>query len=244
MLLSVRGLVVRYGGVVAVRGIDLDVADGEIVTVLGANGAGKTSLLRAIAGAVRPAAGTVVYDDVHIEGQPAYRAVRRGLVLVPEGRRILAPLSVEENLLIGAYTRRSRRETDETLESVYALFPVLRTRRRVAGGLLSGGEQQLLAFGRAMMARPRLMLLDEPSMGLAPIMIKSVMSAVAQIAGRGISIVMVEQNAAAALKLAQRAYVVSQGSVVLQGTAAEVAATPAVAEAFLGIGTPAGAVAS
>ena len=234
-LLSVEGLAVRYGGVSAVRGVDLDVAEGEVVAVLGANGAGKSSLLRAIAGAVRPAAGQVVYEGRRIHGRPAYRQVRDGLVLVPEGRRILAPLSVEENLLLGAYSKRSRANTAKNLAHVYGLFPVLQQRRRVAGGLLSGGEQQMLALGRGLMAEPRLMLMDEPSMGLAPLLVHAVMAAVADIAAQGIAVVMVEQNAVAALKRARRAYVLDRGVVVAQGTAQEVAAMPAVIEAFLGL---------
>jgi branched-chain amino acid transport system ATP-binding protein len=221
--------------VVAVRGVDINVAEGEVVAVLGANGAGKSSLLRAIAGAIKPAAGEVTYQGHRIDGRPAYRQVREGLVLVPEGRRILAPLSVEENLLLGAYCRRSRSQTAATLERVYSLFPLVAQRRRVAGGVLSGGEQQMLALGRALMADHKVMLMDEPSMGLAPVMVHVVMKAVEDIARQGIAVVMVEQNAVAALKRARRAYVLDRGRVVAQGTAAEVAAMPAVIEAFLGL---------
>lgn len=236
-LLSVRGIHVRYGGIAAVKGVDLDVEEGQIVTVLGANGAGKTSLMRAIAGVIRPAAGSVIYRGKHVEGWQAHRAPSQGLVLVPEGRRILSPLSVEENLLLGAYTVRSRAAIDANLERMFALFPILRERRRVAGGLLSGGEQQMLAFGRALMAEPVIVLLDEPSMGLAPVMVEKIMESVAEIGRSGTSILMVEQNATYALEIADKAYVLEQGRVVLQGTSAEITSHAGVVEAFLGMGT-------
>jgi branched-chain amino acid transport system ATP-binding protein len=238
-LLSVRGLEVRYGGIAAVKGVDLDVEEGQIVTMLGANGAGKSSLMRAIAGVVRPSAGSIIYRGEHVEGWPAHRAPGHGLVLVPEGRRVLSPLSVEDNLLLGAYTVRSRTAIETTLARVYGLFPILRERRSFAGGLLSGGEQQMLAFGRALMAQPALILMDEPSMGLAPVMVEKIMESVAEIGRSGVSILMVEQNATYALEIAQQAYVLEQGRVVLQGTAAEIASHEGVVEAFLGMGTTA-----
>jgi len=238
-LFSVRGLEVRYGGIAAVKGVDLDVDEGQIVTVLGANGAGKSSLMRAIAGVIRPSAGSVIYRGEHVEGWHAYRAPGQGLVLVPEGRRILSPLSVEDNLLLGAYTVRSRAAIEATLKRVYDMFPILRERRRFAGGLLSGGEQQMLAFGRALMAQPALILMDEPSMGLAPVMVEKIMESVADIGRSGVSILMVEQNATYALEIAHQGYVLEQGRVVLQGTAAEIASDAGVVEAFLGMGTTA-----
>jgi branched-chain amino acid transport system ATP-binding protein len=234
--LEVTGLEVRYGPLTAVAGIDLHLGDGEVVVVLGANGAGKSSTLNAICGAIRPAAGTVVLDGQDVTRMRAHRIARLGLVQVPEGRRIIAPLSVEDNLLLGAYILRSRSRREELLRSVYELFPILHERRERAGGVLSGGEQQMLAFGRALMSDPRLLLLDEPSMGLSPAMVEVVMDAVAQIAAtRELSILMVEQNATAALEVASRAYVVEQGEVVLEGPSAEVANDPLVLRAFLGI---------
>jgi branched-chain amino acid transport system ATP-binding protein len=236
--LEVRGLVVRYGLLTAVDAIDLTVADGEVLAVLGANGAGKSSTLAAICGAVRPAAGSVALDGEDVTGHRPERMLRRGVALVPEGRHVIAPLSVQDNLLLGAHVLRSRARRREILADVFALFPVLAERRSTASGLLSGGEQQMLAFGRALMADPRMLLLDEPSMGLAPIMVDAVMGAVAHIAARGISILMVEQNAAAAFSVADRAAVLDQGAVVLEGPAAEIADDPLVLRAFLGLEEP------
>jgi branched-chain amino acid transport system ATP-binding protein len=233
--LDVEGLIVRYGQFTAVHGIDLHVDDGEVVVVLGANGAGKSSTLNALSGAVKPAAGTVTFDGAPIAGKPSHRVARRGLVQVPEGRHVIGPLSVQENLLLGAYGTRSKARRSEILASVFEMFPVLETRRDGPAGLLSGGEQQMLAFGRALMADPRMLLLDEPSMGLAPVMIDRVMEAVRAIAARGISILMVEQNATAAFAVASRAYVLEQGEVVLEGPAEKVADDPRVLQAFLGL---------
>jgi branched-chain amino acid transport system ATP-binding protein len=238
--LEVTGLEVRYGQLTAVAGIDLRLGDGEVVVVLGANGAGKSSTLNAICGAIRPAAGHVRLDGVDVARRPSHRIARLGLVQVPEGRHIIAPLSVEDNLLLGAYTLRSRARRAELLAGVYELFPILHERRERAGGVLSGGEQQMLAFGRALMADPSVLLLDEPSMGLSPAMVDTVMDAVAEIARtRALSILMVEQNATAALDVASRAYVMEQGEVVLEGSSAEVADDPLVLRAFLGISVPA-----
>jgi branched-chain amino acid transport system ATP-binding protein len=239
--LEVTGLEVRYGHLTAVAGIDLRLGDGEVAVVLGANGAGKSSTLNAVCGAVRPAAGRVRLDGDDITRLPAHRIAKLGLVQVPEGRRIIAPLSVEDNLLLGAYTLRGgRARRDALLAGVYELFPILHERRERAGGVLSGGEQQMLAFGRALMADPKVLLLDEPSMGLSPAMVDTVMDAVAEIARtRVLSILMVEQNATAALAVASRAYVVEQGEVVLEGPSAAVADDPLVLRAFLGISDPA-----
>jgi branched-chain amino acid transport system ATP-binding protein len=234
--LEVTGLEVRYGRLTAVAGVDLRLDDGEVAVVLGANGAGKSSTLNAICGAIRLAAGRIVLDGRDVTGLPAHRIAKLGLVQVPEGRRIIAPLSVEDNLLLGAYVLRSRSRREELLADVYELFPILHERRERAGGVLSGGEQQMLAFGRALMSDPRLLLLDEPSMGLSPAMVETVMDAVARIATtRELSILMVEQNATAALAVASRAYVVEQGEVVLEGPSAAVADDPLVLRAFLGI---------
>jgi branched-chain amino acid transport system ATP-binding protein len=233
--LEVRGLVVRYGLLTAVDAIDLTVGEGEIVVVLGANGAGKSSTLAAICGATRPAAGSVVFDGADVTGRRPEQLLRRGLSLVPEGRHVIAPLSVEDNLLLGAHVMRAAARRRAILADVYDLFPILRDRRSTASGLLSGGEQQMLAFGRALMADPSMLLLDEPSMGLAPVMVDAVMQAVNDIAARGLSILMVEQNAAAAFDVAGRAMVLEQGQVVLEGPCDQIARDPMVLRAFLGL---------
>jgi branched-chain amino acid transport system ATP-binding protein len=233
--LEVKGLVVRYGPVVAVHGIDLTLEEGQVAVVLGSNGAGKSSTLNAIGGAVPVASGEVSHHGTRVDGWPSHRVSRDGLVEVPEGRRIIGPLTVEENLLLGAHHVRSRTRRDELLESVYEMFGVLRTRKDGPGGLLSGGEQQMLAFGRALMAEPRTLLLDEPSMGLAPNSIDRVIEAVRGIAARGISILMVEQNANAAFAVASYVYVLEQGEVTLAGPADQVRGDPLVVRAFLGL---------
>jgi branched-chain amino acid transport system ATP-binding protein len=236
-LLEVTGLDVRYGLLRAVRGIDLSLEEGEIAVVLGANGAGKSSTMNAISGAIPVADGRVVFGGKDITGKPSHRVARGGLVQVPEGRRIIGPLTVEENLQLGAYNVRSKQRRAELLSEVFAMFPVLEERRGGAGGLLSGGEQQMLAFGRALMAEPKLLLLDEPSMGLAPIVIDRVIASVATIAESGISILMVEQNASAAFRVAKNAYVLEQGEVVLNGPVDELRDDPRVVAAFLGTET-------
>jgi branched-chain amino acid transport system ATP-binding protein len=233
--LEVEGLEVRYGPVVAVRDVHLKLEEGQVAVVLGANGAGKTSTMNAIVGAVPAAAGRIVHRGEDVSRWPSHRVARHGLVEVPEGRRIIGPLTVEENLLLGAYNVTSRKRRDELLEEVFGLFPILRERRGSPGGLLSGGEQQMLAFGRALMGEPRTMLLDEPSMGLAPSVIDRVIEAVEQIAQRGISILMVEQNAVAAFEVASYVYVLEQGEVILEGAAEDVRDDPLVVRAFLGL---------
>ncbi len=233
--LEVERLVVRYGHVTAVRDVDLRLEEGQVGVVLGSNGAGKTSTLNAISGALRPAGGSIRLEGRDITGWPSHRVARAGLVQVPEGRRIIGPLTVEENLKLGAYHLRSNARLQELLADAYALFPILEERRHNAGGLLSGGEQQMLAFGRALMAEPKVLLLDEPSMGLAPIMVDRVIEAVGRIAERGISILMVEQNAAAAFELAAYAYVLEQGEVILEGRVEDVKNDPLVLRAFLGL---------
>jgi branched-chain amino acid transport system ATP-binding protein len=234
--LLVEDLVVRYGHVRAVEGISLRVPRGGVVAVLGANGAGKTSTLRAVSGSLRGSmSGRIELFGSSIARRRAHTIVRRGMVLVPEGRQVIAPLTVEENLLVGGYLQRSRSRLAELLDEAYELFPVLRERRSAAAGLLSGGEQQMLAFGRALMADARVVLMDEPSMGLAPAMVDRVMDAVAAINRRGASILLVEQNASAAFTVATHAYVLDQGRIVREGSAAEVSDDPIVVEAFLGL---------
>jgi branched-chain amino acid transport system ATP-binding protein len=234
-MLEVSGLEVRYGVLHAVRGIDLKLEDGQVAVVLGSNGAGKTSTMNAVCGALTPNAGTVRFDGRDITGKPSHHAAALGLVLVPEGRHIIGPLTVEENLMLGAYRQRSRARVRELLAEMYELFPILGERRGMPGGLLSGGEQQMLAFGRALMSEPKTLLLDEPSMGLAPIIVDKIIESVALIAARGLSILMVEQNAAAAFELAHYAYVLEQGEVILEGPVGQVKDDPLVLRAFLGI---------
>jgi branched-chain amino acid transport system ATP-binding protein len=232
-LLEVRGLEVRYGGIRAVRGIDLAVDQGELVCLIGANGAGKSSTLRAISGMLPSAPGAVRYAGADLAGRRAHERARAGLVLVPEGRGVFPQLTVEENLAMGAYAR-SDGGIDADRERVFGLFPRLRERRAQTGGTLSGGEQQMLAIGRAIMSRPKLLLLDEPSMGLAPIVVDLIFEVVQEINASGVTCLLVEQNARAALRLAGRAYVMESGAITLSGAAAELAHDPKVIEAYLG----------
>jgi len=234
-LLSVRGLVVNYGHIEAVRGIDLDLAPGQITALVGANGAGKSTTLMALSGLVKKAAGTVRFDGRDIGAQPPHRIVGSGLVQVAEGRATLTTLTVRENLELGAYTRRDgHAERMKDLAHVYRLFPRLQEREQGLAGNLSGGEQQMLAIGRALMARPRLLLLDEPSMGLAPIIVQDIFRTLSRINGEGLTIFLVEQNVRQALKIAHRAYVLENGRVALQGSGAELLNEPRVQDAYLG----------
>jgi branched-chain amino acid transport system ATP-binding protein len=233
-LLEVKGLKVAYGGIVAVRGIDLHVDTGELVALIGANGAGKTSTLKALAGMLRPAAGSVHYDGSSITREPSHRLVHRGIALVPEGRGVFARLTVEENLSMGAYIREDRAEVRGDLERVFALFPRLKERRAQTAGTLSGGEQQMVAIGRAMMSRPRLLLLDEPSMGLAPLMVQKIFEVVRSISERGVTILLVEQNARLALQAAARGYVMESGAITLTDAASALLESEQVRQAYLG----------
>ena len=234
-LLSVRGLAVNYGHVEAVRGIDFDLAAGEITTLVGANGAGKSTTLMALSGLVKKAAGRVEFDGQDITATAPHRIVAGGLVQVAEGRATLTTLSVRENLELGAYTRRdgaAARARD--IDRVYSLFPRLAERATQLAGSLSGGEQQMLAIGRALMAKPRLLLLDEPSMGLAPLIVQDIFRTLKTINAEGLTIFLVEQNVKQALKLAQRAYVLENGRIVLQGSGSELLGDPRVQAAYLG----------
>lgn len=233
-VLKTLDLEVRYGVVEAVRRVSVSVEEGQITAVLGANGAGKTSLLSAISGIVKPSRGGVLLRGEPVTGQKASDNVRRGLVHVPEGRRIIAPLSVEENLLLGGYTA-SARDRAERMAQVYEIFPRLVERRQSPGGLLSGGEQQMLAFGRALMAGPRVLLLDEPSMGLAPIMVDVIFENVTRMAESGIGILMVEQNASAVMEIASYLYIMDRGRVVMEGTAEQMTQDEGVVRAYLGL---------
>jgi branched-chain amino acid transport system ATP-binding protein len=235
MLLEVRGLEVRYGGIRAVKGIDLAIGAGELVCLIGANGAGKSSTLRAICGLVPAYAGALHYDGADIAGAPVFELPRRGLVMVPEGRGIFPQLTVEENLAMGAYSRRGAGIMAD-LERQFETFPRLRERRTQTAGTLSGGEQQMLAIGRALMARPKLLLLDEPSMGLAPLLVAKIFEIVRGIAAQGVTILLVEQNARLALEVAGRGYVMESGAIALTGGAQQLLADPKVREAYLGEG--------
>jgi len=225
---------VAYGGIHAVRELSLEVAPGEMVCLIGANGAGKTTTLKALSGLLAPHAGSVHFDGQSITRLPPHEIARRGLALVPEGRGVFPRMSVAENLMMGAYARNDRAEIARDLDQVYALLPRLTERRAQMAGLLSGGEQQMLALGRAMMARPRLLLLDEPSMGLAPLMVQAVFDIIRRIAADGVAVLLIEQNAHLALKTCARGYVLENGVVTLSGPAAELASDPAVRQAYLG----------
>ena len=233
-LLSVKNLSVAYGGIHAVRELGLEVAPGEMVCLIGANGAGKTTTLKALSGLLPPHGGRVHFDGNSITRLPAHEIARRGLALVPEGRGVFPRMSVFENLMMGAYARNDRAAIARDLDQVYALLPRLTERRGQLAGLLSGGEQQMLALGRAMMARPRLLLLDEPSMGLAPLMVQAVFDIIRRIAADGVAVLLIEQNAHLALKTCARGYVLENGVVTVSGVAAELAANPAVRQAYLG----------
>jgi len=234
-LLEIEDLRVRYGNVEALHGIGLTVAEGEIVTLLGANGAGKSTTLRAISGLLRPSSGRIRFAGRPAESIPAHERVRLGIAQAPEGRRIFGTLTVEENLALGAFTRRDEAGIAETRAWIYRLFPVLLERHRQLAGTLSGGEQQMLAIGRALMAKPRVLLLDEPSLGLAPLLVKSIFQVIHEInRTTGVTVVLVEQNARAALRLAHRGYVMEVGRIVLEGAAAVLAADPKVQSAYLG----------
>jgi len=232
-MLKVSQLKVKYGVVEAVRGIDLEVKNGEIVTLIGANGAGKTSTLNSIVGLIPKKGGSVHFFEEEITNLPTHLIVRRGLGLVPEGRRIFINLSVEENLKLGGYSNRE--ETAQLLEFVYSLFPRLKEKRRQFGGSLSGGEQQMLAIGRVLMGGPKMILLDEPSMGLAPIVVKELFQTLKKLnLEEGITLLLVEQNAGVALRLADRAYVIENGKIVMEGKSKELLQSTEIREKYLG----------
>lgn len=233
-ILELRGVSSGYGAIEALRGIDLRVGRGEVVTLIGANGAGKSTTLRNITGLVPVTAGDVFFEGRRLNGMPPHEIVKLGISMSPEGRQIFANLTVAENLDMGAYLQKDRTAIARDLERVYALFPRLAERRKQEGGTLSGGEQQMLAIGRAMMARPRLLLLDEPSLGLAPILVHTILAAIDAINREGTTIMLVEQNANAALKHSHRAYVLETGRIVMEGPSAQLADDPRVKEAYLG----------
>ncbi len=232
-LLEVAGLRAGYGVITAVKGIDLAVEEGEIVTLIGSNGAGKSTTLRALSGVIRPSAGEGAFEGSSIERAPPHKIVKPGPSHVPEGRGVFQTLSVHENLLMGAFQRRDK-EIDADLDRVFTLFPRLKERESQAGGSLSGGEQQMLAMARALMARPTLLLLDEPSMGLSPILVDTIFETIKSIREQGATVLLVEQNALMALEVADRAYVIESGVITLQGSGAELSQADSVRRAYLG----------
>jgi len=233
-MLAVEGLHCSYGRIEALHGVSIKVEIGEIVTLVGANGAGKTTLLRAISGVQPITSGQILFDGVRIERIPAHVRVARGIAQVPEGRQLFTSLAVEDNLALGAWSRRAANVADD-LQYVYRLFPIIAERRRLPAGMLSGGQQQMLAIGRALMAKPRLLLLDEPSMGLAPILVDQILHAVQELKRKGLTVLLVEQNARAALTIADRGYVLETGRITAAGAAQELLSDRRVQAAYLGV---------
>jgi branched-chain amino acid transport system ATP-binding protein len=234
-LLGVDNLHIKYGAVEALKGVSLSVEEGEIVTVLGSNGAGKSTLLRAVSGLSPAVEGAIMFQGASLLRTPPYQIVEKGISHAPEGRKVFATLSVEENLNLGAFTRRrEKRDVADARDRVFELFPLLKDRRRQLSGTLSGGEQQMLAIGRALMSTPRLLLLDEPSLGLAPILVQKIFDIIAEINRQGVAILLVEQNAHQALELAHRGYVLETGRIALEGPAAALKDNPRIREAYLG----------
>jgi len=236
-LLELKRLKVAYGGIQAVKGIDLTVEHGELVCLIGANGAGKTTTLKGITGLQPVKGGSIHYEGEDITGRPAFELVRKGLSMVPEGRGVFGALTVDENLAMGAYTRDDAATVRQDAERVFHLFPRLKERRKQTAGTLSGGEQQMLAMGRALMSRPKLLLLDEPSMGLAPLMVQKVFETVLTVAKEGVTILLIEQNAKLALEVSRRGYVMESGEITIAGSAKELLSDPKVRAAYLGEAT-------
>ena len=234
IMLKIDNIHVYYGAIHALKGVSLEVKAGEIVTLIGANGAGKSTTLRTMSGLLAPKSGGISFLGENIAGMPAHEIVKHGISQVPEGRRIFAEMSVQENLEMGAFTRKDKAGVEKDFEIVYNRFPRLKERRKQQAGTLSGGEQQMLAMGRALMSRPKLLLLDEPSMGLAPLLIKEIFSIIEDINREGTTVLLVEQNANMALSIAHRAYVMETGRITLQGAAKELAASEDVRKAYLG----------
>jgi len=234
-VLDVEGIDVAYGDLSALRGVSLRVAEGEIVALVGSNGAGKSTTLRTISGLIRPRAGTIRFDGIAIDRLPAHGIAKRGIGHVPEGRRLFPMMTVWENLLIGSCTPDAKRRFDEAIEFIFTLFPRLKDRRDQLAGTLSGGEQQMVAIGRALAMRPRLLMMDEPSLGLAPKLAQEIFDTIRNVNAQGVTALLVEQNVKQALRLAHRAYVLENGELILQGKASELAGNPHVRKAYLGI---------
>ncbi len=234
MLLEVRNLRVHYGKVEAVKGVSLQLGQSQIITLIGANGAGKSSILKAISGLVRPSSGEVHYEGRRIDGQPANRVVGMGIITVPEGRRLFKLMTVRENLRLGAYLDRDATRIAQGIEEVFERFPILREKQNQPSGKLSGGQQQMVAIGRALMARPKVLLMDEPSLGLSPKMIDEIAELITELRASGLSIVLVEQNANLALQLSDHGYVLETGSIALEGPSSQLLSDPQVARAYLG----------
>ncbi|MDD2988814.1 MAG: ABC transporter ATP-binding protein [Zoogloea sp.] len=233
-ILQLRDTRVAYGAIEAVRGINLELAPGELVSLIGANGAGKTTTLNAIAGTLGTAGGQILYQGQAIDKLPAHKRLRQGLALVPEGRGIFTRLSVEENLRMGAYCRRDDEAVDADMERIFGMLPRVKERLQQVAGTLSGGEQQMVAIGRALLSRPKLLLLDEPSMGLAPLVVEKIFEVIASVAAEGVTVLLVEQNANLALEFSSRAYVMESGAITLSGSGADLLANPKVRAAYLG----------
>jgi len=236
-MLRIENLYANYDSIAALKGVSIEVPRGEIVSIIGANGAGKSTLLKAISGLIKTQQGRIVYKDNDIAGQPANKIVALGISQVPEGRQIFAHLTVQDNIQLGAYLyfkRRNRAEIEQRIEEVYQMFPILKKRIKQVAGTLSGGEQQMLAIARALMGRPELLLLDEPSMGLAPLIVREILGVIKQLNKAGTTILLVEQNAKAALNVAKRAFVLETGEIVLEGPSKELSDNPKVKEAYLG----------
>ena len=233
-MLKIKDLHVSYGGIKALRGINIEVPDGKIVTLIGANGAGKSTLLRTISGLVKAESGSILLDDEELIGKQINKICESGIALSPEGRRIFADLTVMENLRIGAYLRNDKKEIEKDLEWVFNLFPRLKERSWQYAGTLSGGEQQMLAVGRALMSRPKILMLDEPSLGLAPLIVQQIFNIIREINNAGVTVLLIEQNANMALKTADIAYVIETGEIVLSGSGTQVLENPTVREAYLG----------
>ena len=233
-MLEIKNLQVSYGGIRALRGIDLEVPDGKIITLIGANGAGKSTTLQAISGLVKASAGSIRYDGKELTTTPTHQIISNGIALVPEGRRVFADLTVLENLKIGAYLRHDKDEIEKDIEWVYSLFPRLKERNWQMAGTLSGGEQQMLAVGRALMSRPKLLMMDEPSLGLAPLIVQDIFSIIQEINRKGVTILLIEQNANMALKIADYAYVLETGSITFSGPGQELLKDERIRAAYLG----------
>ena len=233
-MLKIENLKVAYGGIQALRGISLEVPDGKIVTLIGANGAGKSTTLRTISGLVKAASGSISWNGEELLGKPIDKIVTSGIAMSPEGRRVFPDMTVLENLKIGAYLRKDKAEIEKDIQWVYSLFPRLEERHWQLAGTLSGGEQQMLAVGRALMSRPKLMMLDEPSLGLAPLVVQDIFSIIREINRQGVTVLLVEQNANMALKIADQAYVLETGNITMSGTGAELLVNEKVREAYLG----------